>query len=67
VVNKQIVIKRVGMIEVSDLAIVERQILEVAIVGILLDEDHLAGLHRFQDAVCHGGFSRSGPAGNAND
>ena len=39
---QQIVIERIGMIEVCDLTIVERQILQVAVIRILLNEDDFA-------------------------
>jgi len=67
VVDEQVVIERVGMIEVSKLAIVQRQILEITVIGILLNEDNFARPNGFQDAVCYRSLTRSGPAGNANN
>src|SRR6266496_991210 len=60
VLDEQIVIERVGMIEVSDLPIVERQIREVAIIRVLLNEDYFARLDRFQNAVRYCCLTRSG-------
>jgi hypothetical protein len=64
---EQVIIKRVGMIEVGQLSKVERKICEVTIIGVLLNKDYFACLYSFQDAVSYRGFSRPGPAGNADD
>ena len=55
------------MIEVGNLTKVERQIFEVAVIRILLNENYFAGLDRFQNAICDRGLARTCSAGNAND
>src|SRR5690349_21420039 len=65
-IDEQFVVERVGMIEVCDATEIERQIGEVAIVGVLLDENYFAGADRFKDAICNSGLSRSSSTRNAN-
>ncbi len=43
VIDEQIVVERVGMIEVGDTAVIERQIGEISVVGVLLNENDFAG------------------------
>src|ERR1043165_1708674 len=66
VIDEQFVVERVRMIEVCEAAVIERQIGEVAVVGVLLDENYFAGADRFKDAIRDGGLSRSRSTRNAN-
>ena len=50
-IDQQIIIERVRMIEVSRVPIVQRHVLEIAIVKVLLDEDYFVCTDRFQDAI----------------
>src|SRR5580765_3603421 len=65
-VHQQIVVERVRMIEICDLTIVERKILEIAVIGILLNKNYFAGANRFEDAICNGCLSRSRTTTNTN-
>src|SRR5687767_4533493 len=66
VMNQQLVIESVRVIKISDLAIVEREVLDVTVVRVLLNEDHFAGTNRFQNAVSHCSLARSGASAYAN-
>ncbi len=60
-VDEQIVVERVGMIEIRNLPVVERQIFQIAVIRILLNENDFTGLDCFQDAVCYRRLARPVP------
>ncbi len=56
-IDQQFVVDRVRMIEVGRIPIVQRHVLEIAIIKILLDENDFVGTDRLQDAIRDRGFA----------
>src|SRR4029077_16754801 len=50
-IDQQLLVDRIRMIEVRRIPIVQRHVLEIAIVKILLDENHFVRADRLQDAI----------------
>ena len=50
-IDQEIVIERVRMIEVRSIPIIQRHILQIAIIEVLLNKDDFVGAHRFQNAI----------------
>ena len=50
-IHEQVIIKRVGMIEVGNLSKVEWQVLDITIIGVLLNKDDFAGPNSLQDRL----------------
>ena len=50
-IDQQFIVDRVRMVEVGRIPIVQRQVLEIAIVKILLDENYFVGADRLEDAI----------------
>ena len=50
-IYQEIVIKRVRMIEVRRVPIIQRHVFQIAIIDVLLNEDDFVGAHRFQNAI----------------
>jgi hypothetical protein len=67
VIDEKIVIERVGMIEVCDVAIVEREIRDVSVVGVLLNKNYFAGADGLENPIRNRCLSRPGAPTNADD
>jgi hypothetical protein len=67
VVHEQVVIERVGMIEVGDVTIVERKVGDVSVVRVLLNKNYFAGTDRFKNPIRNSCFPRSRAPTNADD
>jgi hypothetical protein len=66
VIYEQLVINSVGMIEISALADVERQILQIAVIGVLLNENDFAGTDRLKNSVGDGRLAGARTSGNSD-
>src|SRR5438034_899894 len=67
VVDEKVVVNCIRMIKVGQLAIVKRQVFQVAVIRILLNENDVFGAHGFEDAIRNRSLARTGPAANANN
>ena len=65
-IDQQIVIDRVGMIEVGRVAIIQRHVLQIAIVQVLLDENDFVGMDGFENAIGDRRLPRTCAAADAN-
>ena len=65
-IDEQVVIECVRMVKVCNLAKVERQVLEVSVLLILLNENDFTRLNCFQNAVGDCGLARTCPTGDTN-
>src|SRR6185369_3709706 len=65
-IDEQFVVERVRMIEICHATEIERHIGEVAVVGVLLDENYFTGADRFKNAICNRGLSRSSSTRDAD-
>src|SRR5687768_17639508 len=66
VVNEQIVVERIRMVEIGEAAKIEWKVRQVAIVGVLLNENDFTGTNRFKNAIGDRRLSRSRAATNAD-
>ena len=55
------------MIEVDGVAIIERQVFQVAIVRVLLNENHFARADRFKNAIGDRRLARTRAAANTDN
>src|SRR6266567_9013137 len=55
------------MIKVGQLAIVKRQVFQVAVIRILLNENDVFGAHGFEDAIRNRSLARPGAAADTDD
>ena len=60
-------VQRVQVIEVGEPAKIQGQVLKIAVIRILLNEDDILGVDCIENAIGYGGFARSGAAANADD
>src|ERR1051326_8264810 len=66
-IYQQVVIYCIRMIEVRRVPIIERHVLQVAIVKILLNEDDFIGTHRFENSICDRCLAGTSATTNADD
>src|SRR4030095_6882842 len=64
VVNQKIVVQRIRMIEIRDLAVIEREVFKIAVIRILLNKNYLIRTNRFENSVSNSCFSRTGSTTN---
>src|SRR5690348_6184475 len=65
-VDEQLVVERVRMIEVRDAAVIEWKIGDIAVVRILLNENHFAGTDGFKNAIGDSRLPRARTTRNAD-
>src|SRR2546421_3746523 len=66
-VHEQVVVERIRMIEVDCFAIIKRQVLQVAIIRVLLNERRFARTHGFKNAIRNRRFPRACAAANTDN
>jgi hypothetical protein len=61
VMDEKIVVQSIRMIEIGGLPKIKGQIFKVSVIRVLLDKDHVLGIHGFENAFRNSGFSGPGP------
>src|SRR5262245_43735967 len=65
-IHQQIIVERIGMIEIGDVAVIKWQVFEVTVIRVLLDKNYFIGTDGFQNTVGHRCLAGSCPPTNAN-
>jgi hypothetical protein len=67
VAQQQFVVERVGVVEVAHVAVAERDVLEVLVVGVLVDDHDAIGAELAHDGAGDQRLSRAGATGDADE
>src|SRR5258706_578770 len=63
---QEIAVEGVRMVEVPALALAQGEVVEVLVIGVLLDEEHGVAAQILRDRLCDQGLARAGPSGDAD-
>ena len=67
VLHQEVVIQRVGVVEVHPAPLLQREVVEALVVGVVVHEDRGVQVERIVDPPRHGGLPRAGPPSDSDD